>query len=66
MSMTRKDYVRLSAILNETRSRLIEMDSPVAQDIWDRQFWQILRWLETTNDQFDRTRFIEVVEGDLE
>jgi hypothetical protein len=64
MSLTRKDFVRLAKILNGHRSRLLELDSPVAQDCWDSLFFNTLRWLEETNDQFDRTRFIEAVEED--
>jgi hypothetical protein len=62
MTLHRKDFVSLAKILNKHRSRISELENPVLDDIWDQFFSETLKWLESSNEQFDRVRFIHAVE----
>lgn len=54
--MTKKDYVKIAAVLNETRP---EKDTPILLAGWRAITGHIADMLAADNPRFDRARFLK-------
>lgn len=59
MSMSRKDYVLVAAVLDATRKAYDEELEPKALDAIDNVASQLAFTFANDNDRFDRARFLE-------